>query len=166
MEHTMENALIAGILLSVIIIPFFVITQKSKKQRKVALAARLTDLADKTNCQITQSDLLDTKAIGLDENSQTILFIDTNEENNLIIDLTEISTCNLLKKIDSSAINSIQLHIKDKNDKLLHVVPFYKRFADNESHLSIVAKTAEKWRLLIERTINEHKSLAINGIRS
>ncbi|MEO6633516.1 MAG: hypothetical protein ABIN13_17385 [Mucilaginibacter sp.] len=140
MEHTVENALIIGALLSIITIPFFVITQKPKRQRKIALAARLADLADKTNCQITQSDLLETKAIGLDENSQTILFIDTNEENNLIIDLTEIANCNLLKKTDSSGTNSIRLHIKDKNERLLHIVSLYKRFADNESHLHLLLK--------------------------
>ena len=128
MDHTMENALITGILLSVIIIPFFDITQRSKKQRKAALKARLIDLADQTNCQITQSDLLDTKAIGLDEHNKTILFIDTNEKDNLIIDLTEIASYNVLKKTDNSAINSIQLHIKDKNDRLVHDLPFYKRF--------------------------------------
>lgn len=157
MDHTLENALIAGALLSIIIIPFWIITRRAKKQRQITLAARLTDLANSINCSIMQPDLLDTKAIGLDEDKGLIFFVDTYEEGNQVIDLANAASCMLLKRMDRSAINSVQLCIKDKHEKLLHSLLFYKRFADNENHLSKVVKIAEKWRLLIERSINDHR---------
>ena len=157
MENNIENTLIAGGLLGLISMPFLVINYLSKKKIRSGVTAKLTDLAHKAKSQISHYEQLGAKAIGLDKNTRTILFVDTNETSELIIDLAKIKACKLLKKMNAAGVGSIELQLRDENNTLLYVVPFYRRFIDDESYLSAVFKVAEKWRQLIYNLINNQR---------
>lgn len=155
MESNIENALIAGGLLGLIIIPFLVITHLSKKTKiSLAMTARLAALADRSNCQLSRSEQFGARAIGLDENAGTILFIDTSKNEDLIIDLAEITACKLLKKMEADAVGSVALQLVNRNGMLSYNVPFYRRFIDDEACLPIIIKAAEKWRGLIHGLVS------------
>lgn len=155
MENNLENALIAGGLLGLIIIPFWVITHLSKRTKiSLAMSAKLAALAGRSNCQLSRSEQFGARAIGLDENAGTILFIDTNRNKDLIIDLAEITACKLLKKMEAAAVGSIALQLIKGNGVLSYTVPFYRRFIDDETSLPIIIKAAEKWRGLIHGLVS------------
>jgi hypothetical protein len=66
--------------------------------------------------------------------------------------------------MNAHEVGSIELQLRDENDTLLYVVPFYRRFIDDESYLSVVFKVAEKWRHLIYNLINNQRK--INHIKT
>lgn len=167
MENNLEEALIGGGLLGLIIIPFLVITHLSNRKKiTLAMAARLAALAHQSNSQLSRSEQIGVKAIALDENARRILFIDTNKNKDIIIDLAEITTCRLLKKMDVNAVGSIVLQLINKNGALSYTVPFYRRFIDDETSLPAIIKAAEKWRCLILNLVsNQRKSSGIKLFR-
>lgn len=167
MENNMEEALIAGGLLGLIIIPFLAITHLSKRKKiSLAMTARLAALAHQSNSQLSRSEQIGAKAIGLDENAGRILFIDTNKNKDIIIDLAEITACKLLKKMDINAVGSIVLQLISKNGALSYTLPFYRRFIDDETSLSTIIKAAEKWRCLILNLVsNQRKPSGIKLFR-
>ena len=61
--------------------------------------------------------------------------------------------------MNEAGVGSIELQLRDENDTLLYVVPFYRRFIDDESYLSAVFKVAEKWRQLIYNLINNQRKI-------
>jgi hypothetical protein len=165
MENNLEEALIGGGLLGLIIIPFLVITHLSKRAKiSVAMTARLAALASRSNCQLSRSEQFAAKAIGLDENARTVLFIETNKNKDLIIDLAEITACKLLKKMDVNAVGSIALQLISKNSMPSYTVPFYRRFIDDETCLPMIIKAAEKWRGLIHGLVSNQT--APGGMKS
>jgi hypothetical protein len=154
MENNLEDALIAGGLLGLIIIPFWVITQLSKKKIRSAMTARLAALAYQSKCQLSRSEQFGAKAIGLDENAGRVFFMDTHKNEQLMIDLTRVTACKLLKKMDLNAVRSIELQLINENGALSSIVPFYRRFIDDELRIPAVIKTAEKWKCLIHGLIS------------
>ncbi|MFB9843831.1 hypothetical protein [Mucilaginibacter ginsenosidivorans] len=158
MENNLEEALIAGGLVGLIVIPFLVITQLSKRKKiSVAMTAKLTALAHQSNSQLSRSEQIGARAIALDENARKILFIDTDKNKEIMIDLTEITACRLLKKMDINAVGSIVLQLINKNGVLSYTVPFYRRFIDDETCLPAVMKVAEKWRSLILNLVRSQR---------
>jgi hypothetical protein len=158
MENNIENVLIAGGLLGLIIVPFLVITHLSKRTKiSLATTARLAALAHQSNCQLSRSEQFGARAIGLDENTGTILFIDMNKNKDLIIDLAEITACKLLKKMEAKAVGSVALQLINGNGTLSYTVPFYRRFIDDETCLPIIIKTVEKWRCLIHGLVSNQR---------
>jgi hypothetical protein len=158
MENNLEEAWIAGSLLGLIVIPFLVITHLSKRKKiSIAMTAKLAALAHQSNSQLSRSEQIGAKAIALDENARRILFIDTNKNKDIIIDLTEITACKLLKKMDVNAVGSIVLQLINKNGALSYTVPFYRRFIDDETCLPAIMKAAEKWRSLILNLVSNQR---------
>ncbi|HEY4327607.1 MAG TPA: hypothetical protein VGN20_26715 [Mucilaginibacter sp.] len=158
MENNVEEAWIAGSLLGLIVIPFLVITHLSKRKKiSIAMTAKLAALAHQSNSQLSRSEQIGAKAIALDENARRILFIDTNKNKDIIIDLTEITACKLLKKMDVNAVGSIVLQLINKNGALSYTVPFYRRFIDDETCLPAIMKAAEKWRSLILNLVSNQR---------
>ena len=121
------------------------------------MTAKLAALARQSNGQLSRSDQFGAKAIGLDKNARTILFIDTNKNKETIIDLREITACKLLKKMDANAVESIDLRLINKNGTLSYIVPFYRRFIDDETSPSTIIKTAEKWRCIIHSLVSDQR---------
>lgn len=162
MENNLEEALIGGSLLGLIIIPFLVITHLLKRKKtSLAMTARLAALADQSNSQLAQSEQIGAKAIALDKTARRVLFIDTNKNKNIIIDLAEITACRLLKKMDVNAVGSIMLQLINKNGALSYTVPFYRRFVDDETSLRAIIKAAGKWRCLIHNLVSNQGSPAV-----
>ncbi|WP_394771998.1 hypothetical protein [Mucilaginibacter sp.] len=158
MENNIENTLITGGLLGLIIVPFLVINHLSKRTKiSLAMTERLAGLASRSNCQLSRSEQFGARAIGLDENAGTILFIDPYKNKDLIIDLAEITACKLLKKMDINAVGSIVLQLINKNGALVYTMPFYRRFIDDENCLPVIIKSAEKWRGLILNLVSSQR---------
>ncbi len=158
MKNNIEQALIAGGLLGLAVIPFLVITHLSKKKKiSLALTARLAALAHQSDSQLSRSEQIGAKAIALDENARRILFIDTNKNKDIMINLAEITACRLLKKMDVNAVGSIVLQLVNKNGALSYTLPFYRRFIDDETSLPTIIKAAEKWRYLILNLVSNQR---------
>ena len=158
MENNLEEALIAGGLLGLIVISFLVITHLSKRKKiTLAMTARLAALAHQSNSQLSRSEQIGVKAIALDENARRILFIDTNKNKDIIIDLAEITTCRLLKKMDVNAVGYVVLQLINKNGALSYTLPFYRRFIDDETSLPFILKTAGEWRYLIHGLVSNQR---------
>lgn len=158
MENNLEEALITGGLLGLIVIPFLVMTRLSKRKKiSTAMTAKLAALAHQSNSQLSRSEQIGARAIALDENARRILFIDTNKNKDIIIDLEEITACKLLKKMDVNAVGSIVLQLINQNGALSCTVPFYRRFIDNETGLPAIIKAAKKWRCLIHSLVCDQR---------
>jgi dipeptide/tripeptide permease len=92
-----SNTIIIGLFLLILcILPVAVIDRNRKKKKKI-FQQSLTDLAKKTNCNISEYEILNETAIGIDKENHRLFFIrcTTGHEVQQTINLTEIKKCRM-----------------------------------------------------------------------
>jgi len=91
------TTIIGLILLLIMVSPFILLSKKKSKGGKQFLSI-LFDLAKKNNSKISEHELLNNVAVGMDRDAHQLYFIRKKENNNIVnnIDLSEIQKCRLV----------------------------------------------------------------------
>ncbi len=147
MNHITENALVAGVLLSIVLIPVVIITRKSKQKRIAALNQRLQSVANEHQLSLTRTELLGNKIIGWAQAGKALLF--GSAEGIAINDLSKAARCYVLKSMNGNAVKSIILQVADPVNRLVCSIPFYEQFMDNEMYLKQLELQAKDWEQLL-----------------
>ncbi|MDN3583204.1 hypothetical protein [Mucilaginibacter flavus] len=147
MNHITENALVAGVLLSIVLIPVVIITRKSKQKRIAALNQRLQSVANEHQLSLTRTELLGNKIIGWAQAGKALLF--GSAEGIAINDLSKAARCYVLKSMNGNAVKSIILQVADPVNRLVCSIPFYEQFMDNELALKQLEQQAKDWEQLL-----------------
>jgi hypothetical protein len=147
MNHITENALVAGILLSIVIIPVVIITRKSKQKRIAALNQKLQTAANEYQLSLTRTELLGNKIIGWAQAGKTLLF--GSIEGIVLNDLNNATRCYVLKSMNGNSVKSIILQVADPVNRLVCSIPFYEQFMDNELTLKQLELQAKDWEQLL-----------------
>ncbi len=95
-----SNALtILGIIILIICIVPFVAMSRSRKKREGIFITALASLAARSNCKISQYEIWNRRAIGIDSDSHKLFFIKKSEDIFLEneISLLEIENCQVVK---------------------------------------------------------------------
>lgn len=152
MNHLLENCLIAGSLLLTILIPVSLAIIKSRKRKKEKISNGLKAAEQESELTFRHVDQLDAFIIGLDPVKKKLIQMDYVHFQVDLIDLEGIDSCVLEEKKQGDTLQLLQLGLKDKHQKLSHIV-FYKQYHDNEWHLKRTIRLAAKWKLLIREAI-------------
>jgi hypothetical protein len=147
MNHITENALIAGVLLSIFILPVVVITRRSKQKRIASLNKHLQTIINEQQLSLTHSELIGNKIIGWAQAGKTLMF--GTSDGMMINDLSTANRCYVLKSMNGKAVKSIVLQIADPTNKLVCSIPFYQQFMDNELKLKQLEAQAKDWEQLL-----------------
>ncbi|SEP14374.1 hypothetical protein [Mucilaginibacter sp. OK283] len=147
MNHITENALVAGTLLAVFIIPVVIITRRSKQKRFAALNQRLQAIANEHQLSISRSEFIGNKIIGWAQSGKALLF--GSQETVTVNDLNNAARCYVLKSMNGTAVKSIILQIADQANRQLCSIPFYQQFIDNELKLKQLETQAKDWEALL-----------------
>ncbi len=146
MNHTLQNAMVLGILFSIVIIPILIISTLAKRKRKQKMKLRLLELSEKYHMAVSQSDFLHAKLIALDDQKKCLLYFDNLSENPpLFIELKEVIKIDIDKKITGEQVKSVKLSLQNKKSDII-LVTFYEFPHDNESHLKHLIAKATEWQ--------------------
>lgn len=117
------STIIGLVLLAIIILPFAILTRKSKaieKKRKLALA----EFAKEQNCMLTKQETDGDISIGIDEKQNKLFFLSYYKDTPLMqfIDLAQIEACSVVKTIkegmkdngDSYSIASLAINFNPR----------------------------------------------------
>jgi len=149
MNHIAENALIAGALLSVFILPVAILTRRSKQKRLDGLHQNLQTIASERKMALTRREFLDNRIIGWSESANTLFQV--SPEGFTINDLDKASRCYVLKNINGNAVKSVLLQIVDPANKPLYSISFYQQFLDNEQKLKQLEAQARDWEQMLTK---------------
>jgi hypothetical protein len=150
MNHITENALIAGTLLAVFVIPAVIITRRSKQKRIKALNQRLQIVLNERGLSLTSSQLLGNKIIGWAQSAKTLIF--GTHDKMIISDLTAAVKFYVIKSMNGTSVKSIILQIANQNNQSVCAIPFYEQFLDNEMNVKELEVQAKSW----ETMLNSH----------
>lgn len=157
--------IIIGIILVIIgVVPVILINNNYKKGEKKSMKA-LNDLAAKSNCTITQFDLLNKRTIGIDRINRKLFFIKSFSSQNVEreIDLSKIKKCQIIN-------TSRTVKNKDGNYKITEKIELEFTNIDNAKRaaqiewfdvandnfmLSNDYQLIEKWEKLINTYLKE-----------
>jgi hypothetical protein len=152
MNHILENCLIAGTLLAIILIPVSLAMIRSRKRRKQKISSELKAAEQERELSFQHIDQLDAFVIALDPVRKKLIQMDHTDYRIGQIDLEEIDSCVLEEKKQGDTLQLLQLGLRDKHQKISHIV-FYKQYHDNDWHLKRTIQLAAKWKLLIQEVI-------------
>jgi hypothetical protein len=109
------SALIGVIIIAIIAIPF-VFDYRSRKNKTKALLQSIKNLASQHNGNITQYEICSDFVIGLDANSKFVFFLKQkkNEAVTQIIDLSEVKSCAVDKKVRTLNNDNGNFSLTDK----------------------------------------------------
>lgn len=157
----LETLEIALVLVAICIVPF-IIMGTNKKKRDKQLLQLLLDSASKENCKITQSELLNDVAIGLDETNNKLFFFKKIESIEIAqhVSLLEMKSCGILnsnrlmdsKKKKDVIIEKIGLSFTplDKN-KAHEIFEFFN--SEETMLLSGELQLAQKWAKIVNNLL-------------
>jgi len=159
----MGFGIIFGLVILIIIVLAVVIVNSNKKNKKKQFVQTLTDLAEKSNCKISEYDLWNNTLIGIDKDARKLFFIRKNEANAIsnVIDLQGIQKC---RAINSSRVvtnndsnhtvtDKIELALTSPDAKIADTnLEFYNTNRDN-LFLNGEIQLAEKWAAIVNTNI-------------
>ncbi|MFO7674058.1 MAG: hypothetical protein R6V74_10165 [Lutibacter sp.] len=155
------TAIVGAIFIAVFMLPFIFMLNGRKKNEKHLLQSILT-IADKHNCKISQKEISEEFAIGLDETLNHLFFFKKTKDKEIVqhIDLKEIKSCKVIKtdhtsgnKEDSyKSIDKLDLHFSflDRKNPDISLV-----FYDSEENFGMDGEIQmiEKWREIINNRL-------------
>ena len=150
--------IIGLVCISICALPF-VLTNNNKKQKVKELLNALKDFAKQHNSEITQHEIGENYAIGLDENKNTISFLQKTKEivNLQFIDLYAIKNCeinNISKSLTKTEKTLDKLNLKlNMNDKNKPSITL--EFFNSEISFQPVNEfeSIEKWNTIINNIL-------------
>lgn len=154
------GTIIIGIICIAICVLPFVLMSRNKKKKEKELLTSLKDFAKQHDSEITQHEIAENFAIGLDNSKNTICFLQkTKQEVNLqFVDLNtikncEISTINRTLTKNETEVDRLNLKLNniDKNKPSV-MLEFYN--ADVSFQLSNEYDIIENWNKLINNLLH------------
>lgn len=158
-----SGTLIAGLIIVISCILLVVIVNRKKKNKEKQFVQTLFDLAEKSNCKISEYDHWNNSLIGIDKDSHKLFFIRKTEENAIIneIDLSGIQKCKVInssrivnnKESVQNVIDKLELSFTWRDPKKPEMsLEFYNTNRDNlflNGELSLI----EKWSEIVNKDI-------------
>lgn len=148
-----------GLLFLLICIIVFIGLSNSNRKKEKQLLGQLKELASENNYTITQYDLWDQFAIGMDDAANIVLMVNnTNQPSSrLEVNLSEVLHCNFIKTNrqfigqpqDYKEIGKIELVFINRNKQRPTIVMEFYNFDKGGSSLSGELQLAEKWYNII-----------------
>lgn len=158
MNTFIQNFMMAATLLLTIIIPSAGLAYLSKRKRKAALLAALESTANKNGLALSHVDFLDGKVIAWDQFKKILLFTYITNDRPMLIDLSPISRCYVVRKSNGKNTTAITLQIADVNNRVRHSIPFYEQFTDCEANLKKLDGYSREWEHRINANLNQVES--------
>lgn len=153
MNHITENALVAGTLLAIFIIPVVIVTRRSKQKRIAGLNQQLQAIANEHQLSLSRSEFIGNKIIGWAQAGKKLFF--GAHDAIIVSDLTAATRCYVLKSMNGTAVKSIILQIADSANRQLCSIPFYQQFMDNEMKLKQLEDQAKDWEQLLNSQLQK-----------
>jgi len=159
----MDFGTIIGLIILIIIVLAVVILNSNKKNKKKQFVQTLFDLAEKSNCKISDNDLWNNTLIGIDKNAHKLFFIRKTEDNSISneIDLTGIQKCRVNnssrvvanKESNHTVIDKLELALTSSDPKIADIIlEFYNTNRDN-LFLNGEQQLTEKWAAIVNENI-------------
>ena len=161
MSNSIENALIAAVLLILIFIPIILSVRHGRNKRKRELANELSVLENDHNLSFQLIEELDSFSIVIDPVKKVIVIVYSKDFRSELIDLKQVSDCILEEKKQGKAIQLLLLVLLDKKSQPVHNIVFYRQYADNERSIRRATVIAGEWLEMIKAAIADHKSSPI-----
>lgn len=154
------TAITGAIFIAIFILPFIFMLNGRKKKEKLILQS-ISAIATKLDCKISQHELCEEFAIGLDEAANHLFFLKKTNEKEVAqhVNLTEIKSCKVIKtehtinKADNyKFIDNLDLHFSflDKNIPDISLT-FYN--AEENMELSGEVQVIEKWAKIVNERL-------------
>lgn len=159
----MDLGTIFGLIILVICILVVVLINHNKKKKKNQFKQTLLDLAEKNNCNISESDLWNNTLIGIDKEAHQLFFIRESaaKKDNKEISLLEIQKCRVINSSrmvtnggsTHNVIDKLELVLNSRDPKQTDVtLEFYNTNRDN-LFLNGELPLAEKWAGIVNENI-------------
>lgn len=149
MTHILENSLIAGGLVTLFGVPFYIIARRAKQKQQRLLKDRLLQKAADLSLELTKYETLSSKIIGWARSSKILLMTNVSQPEVEVYNLTKAVRAYVLKTMNGTSVRSISLQIADAQNRVLDSLPFYQQFQDNEMKLKQFEKQAKDWETLL-----------------
>jgi len=154
---------IFGLVILIIIVLAVVIVNSNKKNKKKQFVQTLSELAEKSNCKISEYDLWNNTLIGIDKNAHKLFFIRKTEDNSIIneIDLSGIQKCRVINtsrivtnnETNHTVIDKLELVLTFADPKISDtILEFYNTNRDN-LFLNGELPLTEKWAAIVNANI-------------
>lgn len=159
----MDFGTIIGLVFLLIIVLTVVILNSNKNKKKKQFIQMLSDLAEKSNCKISEYHLWNNTLIGIDKAAHKLFFIRKNADNAIgnVIDLQGIQKCRVInssrlvtnKDSNHNVIDKLELALTSPDAKIADtILEFYNTNRDN-LFLNGELPLAEKWAATVNKNI-------------
>ncbi len=166
----MDFGVIFGLVILIIIVLAVVIVNNNKKNKKKQFVQTLSDLAEKSNCKISEYDLWNNTLIGIDNAAHKLFFIRKTAEIAItnVIDLQGIQKCRVINSSrvvtnndsNHNVIDKLELALTSPDAKVADILlEFYNTNRDN-LFLNGELPLTEKWAAIVNTNIagiRQHK---------
>jgi len=154
MNHVLENAIIVGILLAVILIPIFLVVIYSRKAKKKKIGEELLKAEKELKVNFHHIDHLDSSVIAMDQDKKVIIQMDFENYSRCLIDLKNVADCTIEEKKDKKTTLLLYLVLRYSDQQVPRSIVLYRQYIDKELHLKNLRKIASQWEVMINRTIS------------
>jgi len=154
MNHVLENAIIVGILLAVILIPVSIVIIHSRKAKKKKIGDELLKAEKELKVNFHHIDHLDSSVIAMDQDKKVIIQMDFENYNRCLIDLKNVVSCTIEEKKDKKATLLLYLVLRYSDQQVPRSIVLYRQYIDKELHLKNLRKIASQWKVMINRAIS------------
>lgn len=154
MNHVLENAIIVGILLAVILIPVSLVVIYSRKAKKKKIGEELLKAEKELKVNFHHIDHLDSSVIAMDQDKKVIIQMDFENYSRCLINLKNVVSCTIEEKKDKKATLLLYLVLRYSDQQVPRSIVLYRQYIDKELHLKNLRKIASQWEVMINRTIS------------
>ena len=154
MNHVVENAIIVGILLAVILIPVSIVIIYSRKAKKKKISDELLKAEKELKVNFHHIDHLDSSVIAMDQDKKVIIQMDFENYNRCLMDLKNVISCTIEEKKDKKATLLLYLVLRYSDQQVPRSIVLYRQYIDKELHLKNLRKIASQWEVMINRVIS------------
>ena len=160
MNHVLENAIIVGILLAVILIPVSIVIIYSRKAKKKKISDELLKAEKELKVNFHHIDHLDSSVIAMDQDKKVIIQMDFENYNRCLMDLKNVISCTIEEKKDKKATLLLYLVLRYSDQQVPRSIVLYRQYIDKELNLKNLRKIASQWEVMINRAISAPVELA------
>ncbi len=151
------TAITGATFIAIFMMPFILMLNGRKKRERLILQS-ISAIANNLNCKISQYELYEEFAIGLDETANYLFFLTKTKDKEVAqyLNLTEIKSCKVVKternignKLNNyTTIENLGLHFSffNKNNPDI-ILTFYD--AEENMELNGEVQTIEKWAKIV-----------------
>lgn len=152
MNQVLENLLIVGCILAVILVPVCLTVIRSRKRKKQRISNELKAAEQERKLSFHHVDQMDDFILALDPVRKKLIRMSHGDYEIGQFDLEGVDSCVLMEIKRGDTLQLLQLGLRDKDQKTSHIV-FYKQYHGNDWHLKRTIRLAEKWKDLIQGVI-------------